>query len=95
MNYKKKYEKYKKKYLIAKLSGGYTEHSDYTDGKKDGLAAYNDWVPLFMQRSYTGTVQYNSGYEAGLNEGRINAAMEAEHKEREAKIEAKPKEDGG
>ena len=34
MNYKKKYEKYKKKYLIAKLSGGDNSDNDYNNNPK-------------------------------------------------------------
>jgi hypothetical protein len=66
MNYKKKYEKYKKKYLIAKLSGGYTEHpdndnyvnplttSDYSDGYFDGSqgATTAKWMAGYFYPNY-------------------------------------------
>ena len=71
MNYKKKYEKYKKKYLIAKLSGGNNSDndnyvdpittSDYADGLFDGSQGETTakWVAGYFYPNYM--LGYNAG----------------------------------
>tara|TARA_B100001175_G_scaffold191729_1_gene162647 strand:+ start:316 stop:603 length:288 start_codon:yes stop_codon:yes gene_type:complete len=76
MNYKKKYEKYKKKYLIAKLSGGDNSDNDYNNNPMT-TSDYAEGLLDGSQGDYTtkwtmGALYPN--YMLGYNDGQAQKA---------------------